>query len=145
MQSTLISSSITPLLSDLGLLSLLSRSSVTIPGKLEDIPRSLLELGVDTMLVGAREVVDVLSPINSMISDSWYRTTSVVLAVASSSSSDEMSAIVHVGISKSLLSHSVGSQYCDLLSVQGSRGQRNVIVFGVNMLLTGLKDFTPSR
>ena len=63
------------------------------------------------MLVSVREVVDVLSPINSMISDSWYRTTSVVLAVASSSLSDEMSLIVHGGVSKSLSSPSVGSQY----------------------------------
>lgn len=103
------------LLSDPGLLSLLSRSSVTIPGELEDIPRSLLELGVDTTLVGAREVVDVLSPINSMISDSWYGTTSVVLAVTSSSSSDEMLSIVRGGVSKSLSSPSVGSRYACLL------------------------------
>ena len=85
--------------SDLVLSLWLPRSSVVISGELDDIPSSSLDSGVDTTLVGASEIVDMLWPSTSTTRDSWYGTTAVVLTAAKSSSSDEMLVAVGGGVS----------------------------------------------
>ena len=73
--------------------------SVVISGELDDIPSSSLDSGVDTTLVGASEIVDMLWSSTSTTRDSWYGTTAVVLTAAKSSSSDEMLVAVGGGVS----------------------------------------------